>query len=584
MILRRLIHISDLHISKNIKSVLQNGSFLNKWIESLKKIEEIDTLIISGDIVDRGGSPEDYRVAETLLKQVIKELEIKHLICVPGNHDVSRSKLIGIKDEDEIDADNLWKYYDVKLKFYWDFIKNMGENVDKNAAIICYKVLDNPNMIVLGLNSTDRIGIEDGEGYINIERLRDDLKNILGDKNENYKGYTRIVVLHHRPIVYESASQKYTDNNSSKVGQYGTCNSQNWKVVKELLIKYDIHIVLTGHVHGTQSGQIRDYNRINDEIYYSTVGSIGVDFNRELKELLGDNIETELSKKLDKLQCYISMNGNHNAYNILTFAEGRLIEEEQFKFIVDEGEWHWISWKIKKFMEDNEQCDLEEENIFDTVPEEMAEDKRIEVDYGKELLKIMKDRKLYRTGHFHWKGSARLNWIDMSYFFQHRETMRLIIQAICQLFEREKELKNADTIVGLGIKGSIMLSYVRFLFPEKQCTYFPENKKEYNKYEWGILNDKKMHSIVVLTDVVHSGETVKTFIKNIPEKICDDARVNVVTIFDTTSDHNISDLEGIASIKMFSLAELKVIDCYGGCENCKIYTEKLAYVYEYKED
>lgn len=583
MVLRKLIHISDLHISKEIKSLLQNDKFIKMWVESLEKIEGIDTLIVSGDIVDKGGSPEDYRIAEKLLKNVIAELKIKYFVCVPGNHDVSRDKLIGIKKDDNIDTANLWKYNDVKLKYYWDFSKKMGVDVnEKDAAIICCKILENPNIIVLGLNSTHKIGIEDTEGYINIENLKDDLKNIFGESNENYKDYTRIIVLHHRPIVYESSSQRYIDNNSSKVGQYGTCDTQNWRTVKDLLIKYNIHIVLTGHVHGTQSGQIRDYDNTNDDIYYSTVGSVGVDFNCELKKILDDKMSAELGEKLDELKCYVSINGNHNAYNVLTFTEKGLVEEEQFKFIVDEGYWHWISWKKKKF--DENEYDLEEENIFATASEEVIEDKREHVDYGKELLKIMKDRKLYKTGHFHWKGSARLNWIDMSYFFQHRETMLLIIQGIYQLFEKEQELKDAKTIVGLGIKGSIMLSYVRFLFPEKQCTYFPENKKEYNKYEWGLFDNKEMRSIVVLTDVVHSGKTVKSFIDNIREKICDNINVNVITIFDTTSDHNISDMDGVASIRMFSLAELKIFDCHGGCENCKIYTEKLAYVYEYKED
>ena len=207
---------------------------------------------------------------------------------------------------------------------------------------------------------------------------------------------------------------------------------------------------------------------------------------------------------------------------------------------------------------------------------------------NKELLKCIRENKLYKTGHFHWKNSARLNWIDTSYFFCHRDKMNSIVNGINILLSEKEELKNVDYIIGLGLKGSIMLSYVRFLFPEKVCSYFPENKNEYNGYELNLFekndNGVDIKSIAVLTDVVHSGDTVHTFIKEVYDKLKHEVVFNVITIIDATADGNIAEIEGASEIHLFPITRIKVFDCQGGRESCKIYTEKLVYVYEYKED
>lgn len=160
-----------------------------------------------------------------------------------------------------------------------------------------------------------------------------------------------------------------------------------------------------------------------------------------------------------------------------------------------------------------------------------------------------------------------------------------IARGISELFEKEKVLKDTGCIIGLGIKGAILLSYVRFLFPNKKCSYLPENQKEYNEYEMALFEEsEKMDSFVVLTDVVHSGNAVKGIANYIYEKSKKYLKVNIVTIIDTTPNGNIAKENGKFEVKLFSLARLKVIDCHGGGENCDIYMKKLANVIEYKED
>ena len=339
MAYRKIVHISDLHFSEdeNARSLLQKDKFVGDFIDSLKDIEFLDTLIISGDIVDKGGSQRAYKLVDVFLKKVRDDLGIKNILCIPGNHDVSRKLLDGISGEENVDAKKLWEQYEVKLRYYWDFVDRNNLGQYQKSGLVSFKILNSPNMVLLGIDSTDRIGTSDHCGFINVENLAQAFKNIFGEDGGNYKEYIKIAVLHHRPIIYESASQSVTENNSSDIGQYGTCDSENWGKVKKILLTYDVHYVLTGHVHGTQSGQISSFDLHNDKINYSTVGSIGVDFSREIKEQLVSTDNKELLNRFEELICYTSLNGNHNAYNIWTFCESGLVQEEQYKYIVDEG-------------------------------------------------------------------------------------------------------------------------------------------------------------------------------------------------------------------------------------------------------
>lgn len=583
---RRILHISDLHFSdeEDSESLLQKEKYVSDLMESLKKFESLDTLIISGDIVDRGGSQLAYDSAASFVQKMRDELKIEYVLCIPGNHDVSRSLLEGIKGNKGIDKNRLWQYYNEKLQYYWEFIKKCHLKQYQNSGLVSYEVLNRPNMILLGLDSTDQIGTADSCGFVNIESLTQALKDIFGDNKEKYADYLKIAILHHRPVIYKSASQSVAANNSVDTGQYGTCNSENWDKVSKLLLEYNIHYILTGHVHGTQSGQVREFEAPNDTINYSTVGSIGVDFSKEIRDRLTSDEDKKLLKKFEELICYDSLNGNHNSYNIWTFTDSGLVQEDQYKYVVDEGKRRWCHWQTKPFEEEKKGL-IADEDIFGTGVQEPSDNREEEEDYGEKILACIRENELFRTGHYHWKNKARLNWIDTSYFFQHKDMMFCIAKGINKLFEKNEELQFVENIIGLGIKGAILLSYVRFLFPGKNCSYLPENKKEYNEYETALFRgSKSMTSFVVLTDVVHSGRAVKSIIDEIYAKNKKYLRVKVITIIDATPFEVIAGEPGKYEVKLFSLARLKVIECHGGGKNCEIYLKKLANVVEYEED
>jgi len=94
----RIVHLSDLHF--NSFEVTDIKNFINTpLVEDLKEYNaesKID-LIITGDLIDKGGSGEDPRVEflafeEAVIDPLLRGLNIgkDRIFFVPGNHDVVR--------------------------------------------------------------------------------------------------------------------------------------------------------------------------------------------------------------------------------------------------------------------------------------------------------------------------------------------------------------------------------------------------------------------------------------------------------------------------------------------------------------
>lgn len=85
----KLLHLSDLHLGKILQeqSLLEDQEYMLKQIVEKIKQEEIETILISGDIYDRGIPPtEAVNLLDSFLNTLIKELERKVFI-IAGNHD-----------------------------------------------------------------------------------------------------------------------------------------------------------------------------------------------------------------------------------------------------------------------------------------------------------------------------------------------------------------------------------------------------------------------------------------------------------------------------------------------------------------
>ena len=116
-LIMRILHLADLHLGK----ILQEQSFLedqkymlNKIIEKIKE-ENIETILISGDIYDRSIPPtEAVDLLDEFLNVLIRELKRKVFI-IAGNHDSKERLGFGNKIFEE-EGLYISSKYDGKLK------------------------------------------------------------------------------------------------------------------------------------------------------------------------------------------------------------------------------------------------------------------------------------------------------------------------------------------------------------------------------------------------------------------------------------------------------------------------------------
>lgn len=338
---------------------------------------------------------------------------------------------------------------------------------------------------------------------------------------------------------------------------------------------------MTGHVHGTHSVEIKNHDHDNDGMYYSTVGSLGVDFCRDFIKKIDSVIDGSYKKQLEDKKYYISPYNNHNSFNLLTFDDNGMVKEEQYKYFDDEGCKQWILLKKKEdFGQQGYNGIFSEPQLGDI---RQSEEK---IDYDKKMQSIVRENRLYKTGHFHWKGQGMLNWIDTSYFFRNQKVLNDVAEGIYREFH--DDIKEAEAVIGLGMKGSILLSYIRYQFPDMVCSYAPETEAGHNEFEKAILEcikGKKIKRLIILTDVIHTGRTVTNFIKKNEGIFEDDAKVIVIALFNTIPDGDQISADSTVdiSISVRALSRLKVINCAGNIEACTLCKNKLVNVYEYTE-
>ncbi|MDO8604880.1 MAG: metallophosphoesterase [bacterium] len=90
-----ILHISDTHYGKDHGfGTEQFSTTLAEYIETRLEFKKIGVLVISGDIVSRGGGKDgvDFNVAKTAIEQLCDKLKIQksQVVMVPGNHDLTR--------------------------------------------------------------------------------------------------------------------------------------------------------------------------------------------------------------------------------------------------------------------------------------------------------------------------------------------------------------------------------------------------------------------------------------------------------------------------------------------------------------
>ena len=513
------VHISDMHVAerKHSGGVVNSRAvqtFLTappqdsdkNYIEAIcKEIKDEykDSefyLLVSGDIADSAEKTE-YEAAKSYLEIIINELNIdkERILLVPGNHDINRFDC-QTQARNSVDS----SAYDCSDKYncFADFYQQLlSKPFPKKEAVVDCLEIKSERLLFVGINSNFHIDYQGGEGYVDIELL----KNNMDKLKNNYTTYTKIALFHHNLL------SKYKDN-PSNIGNFETDNRER---LLTFLEDYNFRCVFSGNEHTPSSDLF-----VKKEIYYSDAGTLGLKNPMPSFKIyeLGENDKAEPIFKIRECR---HLNDNNN--DAPTGSWGWYVNKStDLSEIVLRGQGTTNTLpSVKNSLPSpsSTQIPLTEGNIKE--PSSFSpdtslnqnEDNTKQTPFQKEMLMIIKKNGLYHQGHFHWGKSSRShNWIDTVTLLSNNENKKKILDEIDR-FIKNKGI-DYDIVIGIGIEGNILSS--RLLLKDKDYTYIPYSYRygEATKYERTMhVHAQCYRNALIITDVVFSGNTLKTLIE-----------------------------------------------------------------------
>ena len=265
----RIVHLSDIHLSKENYLEFDNyyRDALIKDLQEYNSSLKIDVIVITGDLVDRGGHslyeiegysdkekyPNPYFIFEEIfIKPIIEELNFdkSNFIFIPGNHDVDETTIL-LKEEYEllknINNENVTQYlkenkenlrHSKRIKNFKEFEKKFhNDNFDK------YLATNNESTFVYDYNKNFKIGfllINDSWRCRSIKFYKeDDNTKLFFGKQQLYDGikvlknkntHINIALFHHSKANFEEKDE-----------------------IEGFLIRERIDFMLYGHYHADKT-------------------------------------------------------------------------------------------------------------------------------------------------------------------------------------------------------------------------------------------------------------------------------------------------------------------------------------------
>lgn len=474
-----------------------NDRYINSFcdfIEDEYKLPEICFhLVISGDLTDRGQTDEFVEL-ERILNLLVSRLKIdkKNILIIPGDHDVNRDDAKEASKIDKMVGKKVYDYNIEKYKkfetFYNSFFFGLKQFNAENAITDTLVIIDE-KIIYVGLNSNFHIGAKSNVGFIDKTKLDEEFKLL----EVEYSDYNKIAIFHHNFLPFYKGENK---------GQWDKDNLYDVKRIFEL---HNVKCYIYGNEHTPTS-------KLEYDIPNISIGSFGmknpvpnfnilaIESNKEKSELnLINNFFSvskfdatdepdfglwDISKKVGQIKS-ISLN--------YPFEQHTLIFEDTVPAI------------IEKQVSINKNSNLCPANYlpFDKTDND-----------HQSLLKIIKSKSLFHSGHFHWSETSRAhNWIDISKLLNHKDDLLNAKKYIINIIDKNK--LEFDFIIGLGIEGN-MLATRASVIKNKDYSFLPysyryDDHSDYEK-QLNFENEGKYKTVLIITDVVHDGRTIRKLI------------------------------------------------------------------------
>lgn len=585
-----IIHISDLHITSHLDSNGENISKFDSWLNTNQEdaisqsyIESfIDIikakysgvklyLIVTGDITDKGLSLE-FDVAGKFFEKILKELSIekKDVLIVPGDHDVNWVDCLNaFEKSDKTKA--AYYLHEEKFRKFSTFYQNLLNTpfLSKNQ-IVRTITLDDEKILIIGLNSNFKVGTKSADGFIAVDELESELESLL----QGYSNYSKIAAFHHNFIANFEFSYK---------GQWDKNNLQDFTRV---LNKFEFKIVFYGNEH-------TPFSEDKNQLFQSAVGAFAKKEPAPSFKVYFINSSNGLSLIPECIN--IINQSNHQNYPFGYWSKLTDTPNEVPEFI--------LIRPAKEIVTNFDKLSALPEAHNIPLPENK---KFIGKNLSEKLFEVVKSKKLFYSGHFHWSETSRAhNWIDVTKILNKQDDLTLANEAILEVITNNQVIGNSDFLIGLGIEGNILATNLLLKY-NKPYSFLPYSYRydEHNRYEkkLNFENNGEYQRVLIITDVVNEGRTLrkligkreKEFFAGV-EKIyvvslfytgqCDPINKNILNTTHDSCDRLNDHIEN--RIEYYFALNLRVEKCpYGENyrEKCTIYKNDLSTVHRFYDD
>lgn len=507
-----ILHISDFHVSldKKLKEEHVNSDsflraskeelsqqFIDKFIQKVK--HEFSSkniyLLVTGDITDCGAELE-FNYVKIYLENIITELNIKKecILLIPGDHDIHRRDIedfIYSKEDYTEEERNKAKFKNFSV--FYEAILNKKFN--PNEVIFDTLEIEN-RFLLLGVNSSYYVDLENTEGKIDVEKFKLELKEKTKDSE-----LKNVICCHH------NITSLYEDKNS------GQWNKENRSAFITALESNDIKFIFSGNEHTSGCKKTTgDSITISDS---GTLSSKKYDSAFKIYELENNNSDDIiLINHIYALQ----QTGNNDDPHYWD-KRNNIGAKQPEKFEISVAKPPVLEDEVTDLIDSNQK----EESPLENSKKQEIEISNSDVDvyYNSEYTEVLYDKvkelNLFHSGHFHWSETSRAhNWIDTSKLIENNEDLSFTKNAIIDVIEKKQLEEKIDLIIGLGYEGNIISSKATIKF-NKPYAFLPYSYRhdEHHEYENDLNYDNssgKFKSILIVTDVVNDGRTIRKLI------------------------------------------------------------------------
>lgn len=595
-----IIHISDLHVSDqraifgpaSIDTYLtlneaENINYTKHFLDKIKVVsthEQERYLVITGDFSNIA-EKDEFSAASKIVRMIMTELAIDKdkVLLIPGDHEIHRDS---IKDalRDKLGQEHIQR---IKFRNFNDLYKDIKE-VDFPTDKLIFDHIEIGDIVLLAINSNFIIDQNGGRGYLPTKEFEEELIQL----KTQYPTQELIICLHHN---LEGEHEIFVH------GQWEATNKMHLVTIFE---RHNIKCILNGNEHTPNSKPLAG----REDIIISDAGPFACktkpDASFKIYEIEDSGNSLSLRNRVFGLHAVKGhREGNYGNWIEYNAAEIKNTEIPRFELRKQpeiaiaapqdnipggQQEETQVEQTTAVTVEEHttEEQTEEKENALVTSPRIVYENDLVQNDlYG-----IIRDKKLFHQGHFHWSETSRAhNWIDTTRLLEDKDDLLFVNKAMIDVLESMNLIENTDLIIGLGYEGNMIASKasIKYTIP---YTYLPYSYRwnDYNEFENKLHFEnegKDYKQVILITDVVNDGRTIRKLVgkEDREKKFFDNVdRIIVVSLFYTgQADLNYDILnynmlsekgkegdEVVNNIEYYSVQQLKIEKCPYG-ENYK---------------